>query len=460
MLNITRLYDQPAWAYYFITRDMAKYSTCRITSASYDNFDYKLQDIIIIPSPNIYYQKTAIEIPNECKKRGIKVIGQYSGEVNMVYSHADLIVAISPQLYLYAKEAYKDKGIPVIFLPESIDTNYFQPTTKSRAHFNPGWGGGAHKPIKRTHLFQKAICPIKIKSDHGKEYFKEGKTQEHMKEFYSSIDCFVSVSQTECMSRSILEAMACGLPVIATDVGGTRLLIPDEWLIPVFPEDLCIEEMNKRLKQLKDSYELRDGIGRINRAWAENVFSWEVNMPIWDEVFYYLKQGNISKIEEIGESVIEPFKKFFEPCEKYTEQIKKFSKGGTDRTTRTSSDLERWAHASKNLIDDLRSYTGKYWIAGETCLNTINHNIIKTNPGKIFLGTSNENDKVKLELFLRNLGAEGIARPLRLRGLEIHVLIEEVKDTKDMILYNFGVKVPSPVVPYLYNRFGHAWRDK
>lgn len=42
-------------------------------------------------------------------------------------------------------------------------------------------------------------------------------------------DVYLSPSRTEAMSLSILEAMAAGLPVLATDVGGTPELVRREW---------------------------------------------------------------------------------------------------------------------------------------------------------------------------------------------------------------------------------------
>src|SRR5690606_23191475 len=51
------------------------------------------------------------------------------------------------------------------------------------------------------------------------------------------LDCFVLASSTEGMSNAALEAMACGLPVIATAVGGNAEVVEHErcgLLVPPF----------------------------------------------------------------------------------------------------------------------------------------------------------------------------------------------------------------------------------
>jgi glycosyltransferase involved in cell wall biosynthesis len=87
----------------------------------------------------------------------------------------------------------------------------------------------------------------------------------------ASSDVFVLSSRSEGFPISILEAMAAGLPVVATDVGGiaeavvdgeTGLLVP-----PGNPEALAAA-----LERLVDDVELRRRLGAAARAWARKCF--------------------------------------------------------------------------------------------------------------------------------------------------------------------------------------------
>lgn len=51
------------------------------------------------------------------------------------------------------------------------------------------------------------------------------KEQKDIRPFYSAIDIYISSSEAEGMSNSILEAMSCGLPIIASNIPGHKELI-------------------------------------------------------------------------------------------------------------------------------------------------------------------------------------------------------------------------------------------
>lgn len=88
----------------------------------------------------------------------------------------------------------------------------------------------------------------------------------------AALDIFVSSSITEGMSNSILEAMASGLPVVATDVGGNSEIIQNRehgYLIPPRRPDILADV----LLQLAANRRIRATLGRRARQRVEEKFS-------------------------------------------------------------------------------------------------------------------------------------------------------------------------------------------
>lgn len=85
---------------------------------------------------------------------------------------------------------------------------------------------------------------------------------------YAAFDVFALSSRTEQMPMVLLEAMACGLPVVATDVGDVRRILPAEGQPFVVPAR-DPEAFASALRVLREDAGLRQRLGAANRRVVE-----------------------------------------------------------------------------------------------------------------------------------------------------------------------------------------------
>ncbi len=104
------------------------------------------------------------------------------------------------------------------------------------------------------------------------------KTPQEKNDFMGRVDVFVLPTLAEGTPNSIIEAMAHGLPVIASAVGGVPDLVTRESGILVPPGDS--KALAKAMTLLAYDHELRKRMGREARARYEKLFSPEVVVPM------------------------------------------------------------------------------------------------------------------------------------------------------------------------------------
>jgi len=100
---------------------------------------------------------------------------------------------------------------------------------------------------------------------------------EDMPRIYNGVDLFVLPSSFEGFPRSIIEAMACGLPVITTPISGMITLDESSGVRLINPGD--VEELTNALMALLTDKELRLKDGRAAREYVVSEHSPEAFFP-------------------------------------------------------------------------------------------------------------------------------------------------------------------------------------
>jgi len=102
--------------------------------------------------------------------------------------------------------------------------------------------------------------------------------QQHLRDYYSASDIYLSCTQSDGASISLLEAMACGLRIVVSDIPGNREWIEDEkngWLVHPAQIDNIATSLIRAVSFPKARAEkmalVNREIARIRANWDRNI---------------------------------------------------------------------------------------------------------------------------------------------------------------------------------------------
>ena len=441
-LKILKIIDEYGWAYHFLGMEQQRYSKYDIDvikiediTTHLNDYDFNKYDVVYLHSPNMWgdIEKNLIK---HIRKSTCKIIGGYGGEVPHMYEleNIDLVTSISLKYVPTLNKMYPTK--PVVFLPEAVDTKYFTPNDFNKDRFNVGYVGRPCE-VKRTHLLDKLNYPVMKQMDWSKKVFVKERTLDTVREFYKGIDVLVLTSASECMPRVVLEAMAMGLPVVATDVGSLRMVLDQMWLIPPDDETMVVNSMNKCLDLLKNNPQLRKQVGERNRQWIEKYLSWHSVTPLWDNVFNAIYRGDSESCKQLTNDYIQKFS--------HVMNINSYLSQPSKQVLLTTSVLppkktEVIPVKCDNKVSNidililLKSQKIDFWLLGESCLQCINKKELNTT---LHIGVKDSQSRDKVSSLSQQY------------KVSIKVDIEPERKTKEYNVGNIVIQVPCPVVVYL-----------
>lgn len=128
-------------------------------------------------------------------------------------------------------EVFQKSGLDVVYTANGVDTDIFKcmcdrPIGKT---ITVGYSGSkAHDWRKGVSQFilpaaKQSKVNAKLAMANTDQYISLSK----MYKFYNKIDCYICASSSEGMSLSVLEAAACGCPIITTRCGGSTEIIKE-----------------------------------------------------------------------------------------------------------------------------------------------------------------------------------------------------------------------------------------
>jgi glycosyltransferase involved in cell wall biosynthesis len=321
-MNILLLCDKPNWSYHSIAKGLIRYNSN--ASINFDLFhlklDYeKIHDVqnnydLVFPMGWQFISKQLKTLwPRGKKYKRLLPWIESRRIVTGIHSHRawddyktlphslakppkELIRMLSSfaGVNVVSKRLYKlfhDEGLNNLFLtepgvdislfkrikPYNLDSNKplvigFSGTSKSKKHDNLKGVSQFIKPLEQ-------MDGIELKLAIEGEITQ--KPLEEMHKYYNELDLYISVSNSEGFSQSVLEAFACGCPIISTRVGGNEDLIKEG--VNGFFVNRNLEEIKKTITYFIKNREELAKMGNENIKIVQHNYDWNIKVKTWTD---------------------------------------------------------------------------------------------------------------------------------------------------------------------------------
>lgn len=223
--------------------------------------------------------------------------------IKAIWRNADILVANSQGLKDMALRFYNKKDFTIVC--NGVDTDTFYPISKentdefrilfaSRLIARKGLQYIIPELKKIQEKTDKKVKLVVVGNGPYRDYLEEltrkyavemivqfegQKDRQEIVAYYQNADVFILPSQKEGMPNVVLEAMACGLPIIMTPCEGSHELIKENgYVVPV-------EDFSEKLIFLANQSDLCRSMGEKSKKIVDSYFSWDSKVAEYIQIF-------------------------------------------------------------------------------------------------------------------------------------------------------------------------------
>ena len=261
------------------------------------------------------------DVPSEEVKRFARQYRLLRPFIRWLWRDADALVAVSNGLRGYALETTPD--LPIEVIPNAIELSAFTPPRRRR---NNGQVRllfvGRLNAFKNVETLVETMARLKAEGLENVElqlvgdgerrshlesmvvekgltkavHFAGWVNREQLINYYRQADLFVTATTWEGMPNTVLEGMACGLPVVATRASGLEELVRDGYNGYLVDIDDTAALTDCLIELIENPHE-RQRMGKESRKIAEQEFAWDYIAQQYAEIY-----KRLARSKEVGQT--------------------------------------------------------------------------------------------------------------------------------------------------------------
>jgi glycosyltransferase involved in cell wall biosynthesis len=284
MPNVLLMADREGWAYDNRCQALKQHLSNEFNfDIAYFNqkpvIDYDKYDLIYFAGYMLIGQGRAI--PRQKIVASLAGMVSYSPEEAARYINQACACSVFNHEHFAAVFPHTDTEL--FYIPNGVDVELFKPAELPE-ELIIGWAGNSKHKGKRLDKLQAICKKLNVKliiQDRDVNYIPHTK----MPEFYRQLSCFCCVSESEGSNNGILEAAACGVPILTTPCGNYNAIVQNDGGL-ILRDDLS--DLELKINLMQNSH--REAMGEKLRLRILGGWSWRIRAGEYKEMFQHALQ--------------------------------------------------------------------------------------------------------------------------------------------------------------------------